>query len=110
MVLGKPAVPGRPTNLDYSRARTYCTCSMFGGRFGIFPSLSFLSPFLWETARYRRNHCLKGSLNPKQPTNQSFRFFDVFLASKKLHSELCFSFNPLGNFGLMQFLIPSLST
>ena len=27
MVLGKFSVPGRPTNLDKSRARAYCTCS-----------------------------------------------------------------------------------
>ena len=26
-VLGKLPVPGRPTNLDYSRARAYCACS-----------------------------------------------------------------------------------
>ena len=33
-----------------------------------------LSPSLWETARYRLKYCLKGPLNPKQPTNQaSFR-------------------------------------
>ena len=25
-VLGKLPVPGRPTNLDYSRARAYCAC------------------------------------------------------------------------------------
>ena len=31
----------------------------------------FLSPSLWETARYRRKYCLKGPLSPKQPTNQS---------------------------------------
>ena len=30
----------------------------------------FLSPPLWETARYRLKYCLKGPLNPKQPTNQ----------------------------------------
>ena len=30
-----------------------------------------LSPSLWETARYRLKYCLKGPLNPKQPTNQS---------------------------------------
>ena len=29
-----------------------------------------LSPSLWETARYRLKYCLKGPLNPKQPTNQ----------------------------------------
>ena len=28
-----------------------------------------LSPSLWETARYRLKYCLKGSLNPKKPTN-----------------------------------------
>ena len=26
-MLGKLPVPGRPTNLDYSRARAYCACS-----------------------------------------------------------------------------------
>ena len=30
---------------------------------------SFLSPSLWETARYRLKYCLKGPLNPEQPTN-----------------------------------------
>ena len=30
-----------------------------------------LSPSLWETARYRLKYCLKGPLNPSQPTNQS---------------------------------------
>ena len=32
--------------------------------------LSLLSPSLWETDRYRLKYCLKGPLNPKQPTNQ----------------------------------------
>ena len=32
----------------------------------------YISPSLWETARYRLKYCLKGPLNPKQPTNQSF--------------------------------------
>ena len=44
-----------------------------GGLFGHFFSLypfSSLSPSLWETARYRLKYCLKGPLNPKQPTNQ----------------------------------------
>ena len=31
-------------------------------------SVSFLP--LWKTARYRLKYCLKGPLNPKQPTNQ----------------------------------------
>ena len=58
----------------YSRARAYCARSRCGwGVFGHFYSqLSFspLSPSLWETARYRLKYCLKGPLNPKQPTNQ----------------------------------------
>ena len=30
MVLGKLSVPGRPTNLDKSRARACCACSRCG--------------------------------------------------------------------------------
>ena len=30
MVLGKLPGPGRPANLDYSRARAYCACSGCG--------------------------------------------------------------------------------
>ena len=43
MVLGKLPVPGRPTNLDNSRARAYCACSRCGwGLFGhFFSHLSF---------------------------------------------------------------------
>ena len=44
-----------------------------GGYLDIFSLVyhfSFLSPSLWETARYRLKYCLKGPLNPKQPTNQ----------------------------------------
>ena len=47
MVLGKLPVPGHPTNLDYSRARTYCACSGCGwGLFGhFFSRLPFLFSF-----------------------------------------------------------------
>ena len=47
MVLVKLPVPGRPSNLAYSRARAYCACSGCGwGLFGHFYShLSFLSSF-----------------------------------------------------------------
>ena len=68
------SVPGRPTILDYSRARAYCTCSRCGwglfGHFSLVYHFSPLSPVLWETARYRMKYCLKGPLSPKQPTNQ----------------------------------------
>ena len=72
-MLGKLPVPGRPTDLDYSRARAYCTCSRCGwglfGHFFLSSITSVLSPSLWETARYRLKYCLKGPLSPKQPTN-----------------------------------------
>ena len=47
-----------------------------GGCLDIFSLLyhfSFLSPSLWETARYRLKYCLKGPLSPKttnQPNNE----------------------------------------
>ena len=75
MVLGKLPVPGRLSNLADSRARAYCPCSGCGC--GLFEHLysnlylfSRLSPSLWEMARYRLKYCLKGPLNPNQPTNQ----------------------------------------
>ena len=43
-----------------------------GGLFGHFflsSIISLLSPSLWETARYRLKYCLKGPLNPNEPTN-----------------------------------------
>ena len=43
-----------------------------GGCLDIFSLIylfSFLFPSVWETARYRLKYCLKGPLNPKQPTN-----------------------------------------
>ena len=74
MVLGKYSEPKRPTNLDNSRARVYCTCSRCGwGLYGHFFLSSIFSLFfftLLETARYRLKYCLKGPLNPKQLTNQ----------------------------------------
>ena len=72
MVLGKLRVPGRPTYLEWSRARSYYACSRCGwGLLDIFFLVyyfSFLSPSLSETARYRLKYCLKGPLSPK--TNQ----------------------------------------
>ena len=74
MVLGKLPVPVRPTNLDYNRIRpTVLAVGADGGCWDIFSLVyyfSFLSPSLWETARYRLKYCLKGPLSPKQPTNQ----------------------------------------
>ena len=40
--------------------------------FSLVYHFSLLSLSLWETARSRLKYCLKGPLNPKQPTNQPF--------------------------------------
>ena len=41
MVLGKLPVPGRPTNLEYSRTRAYCACSRDG--WGLLGHISLFS-------------------------------------------------------------------
>ena len=38
--------------------------------FSLVYHFSFLSPSLWETARYRLKYCLKGPLSQNQQTNQ----------------------------------------
>ena len=76
MVLGKLPVPGRPTIWMIVGQRPIALAVGAGwGCLDIFTLLylfSSLSPSLWETARYRLKYCLKGPLNPKQPTNQSY--------------------------------------
>ena len=48
------------------------------GNFTLIYLFSPLSPSRWETARYRLKYCLKGLLNPKQPTNSDVeRLFNV---------------------------------
>ena len=74
MVLGKLPVPGRPTIwITVGQGPTALAVGAGGGCLDIFTLIypfSTLSPSLWETARYRLKYCLKGPLNPKQPTNQ----------------------------------------
>ena len=74
MVLGKLTVPGRPTIwITVGQGLTALVVGAGGGGLDIF-TLNYpfflVSPSLWETARYRLKYCLKGPLNPKQPTNQ----------------------------------------
>ena len=74
MVLGKLPVPGRPTIL-ITVGQGPAVFAVGAGRgcldiFALIYPFSPLSPSLWETARYRLKYCLKGPLNPKQPTNQ----------------------------------------
>ena len=75
MVLGKlPVTPRRPTILiSVGQGLNVLAVGVGGGCLDIFTLIypfSPLSPSLWETARYRLKYCLKGPLNPKQPTNQ----------------------------------------
>ena len=73
MVLGKLPVPGRPTILIIvGQGPIALAVGAGGGCLDIFSlsyNPSFLSPSLWETARYRLKYCLKGPLSLKQPTN-----------------------------------------
>ena len=73
MVLGKLPVPGRPTILiTVGQEPIALAVGAGGGCLDIFTLIypfPFLSPSLWETARYRLKYCLKGPFNPKQPTN-----------------------------------------
>ena len=43
--------------------------------FSLVYHFSFLSPFLWETLRYRFKYCLKG---PLSPNNQSSYWNDIY--------------------------------
>ena len=72
-MLGKLPVLGRPTILiTVGQGLTALAVGAGGGCLDIFTLIypfSPLSPSLWEMARYRLKYCLKGPLNPKQPTN-----------------------------------------
>ena len=74
MVLGKLPVPTRPTIwITEGQGPTAFAVGAGGGCLDIFTLIyPFfpVSPSLWETARYRLKYCLKGPLNPNQPTNQ----------------------------------------
>ena len=73
MVLGKLPVPGCTTIwIRVGQGLTVLAVGTGWGCLDIFTldyPFSPLSPSLWETARYRLKYCLKGPLNPKQPTN-----------------------------------------
>ena len=74
MVLGTIPVPGRPIIwMNLGQGPIALAVGAGGGCLDIFTLISLfspLSPSLWETARYRLKYCLKGPLNPNQPTNQ----------------------------------------
>ena len=74
MVLGKLPVPGRPKIwMTVGQGPIVLAVGAGGRLFGYFTLVYPFSPSLWETARYRLKYCLKGPLNPNQPTNQIHR-------------------------------------
>ena len=81
MVLGKLPVPGRPTiRITVGQGPTALVVGAGWGCLDVFTLIypfSRLSPSLWETARYRLKYCLKGPLNPKQPTTQHIRVAEL---------------------------------
>ena len=78
MVLGKLPVLGRPTIwITVGQGPTALVVGAGGVFFWTFllssVLFSLLSPFLWETARYRLKYCLERAVKPRttnQPTNQ----------------------------------------
>ena len=94
MVLGKLPVPGRPTiRIIVGQGPTALVVGASGGCLDIFSLVyhfSFLTPSLWETARYRLKYCLKGPLSPSQPTNQPSQQFSTMLFHLviRVHSDI----------------------
>ena len=82
-MLGKLPVQGRPTILiTVGQGPIALAVDAGGGGLDIFTLIypfSSASPSLWETARYGLKYCLKGPLNPKQPTNQLGSFHMKFM-------------------------------
>ena len=74
MVLGKLPVPGRPTIwMIVGQGPIALAVGADGVVWTFLHSsiFSLLFLILWETGRYRLKNCLKGPLNPKQPTTES---------------------------------------
>ena len=94
MVLGKLPVPGRPTVwVIVGQGPTALAGGAGGGCLDIFSLVyhfSFLTPSLWETARYRLKYCLKGPLSPNQPTNQPTNQ-QMIIMTKQYVKGLCHS-------------------
>ena len=107
---GETSSAGASYNLCDSRARAYCACSRCGRgvvwTFFLSSILSSLSPSLWETAQYRLKYCLKGPLNPKQPTNQILKVLlcslknDIYLNNNFMVYLLQLHINPFSEWHL----------
>ena len=92
MVLGKLPMPGRPTIWITIGQGPFVLAVVAGwGCLDIFTLVYPISPLsllLWEMARYRLKYCLKGPLNPKQPTNQLFQCIEY--SGVRQHSGVLF--------------------
>ena len=86
MVLGKLPVPGRPTNLEKVGQGPTGLGGVVWTFFSLIYLFSFLSPSLWETARYRLKYCLEGQLSPKQPTSVKTGLNDMKIKIKRTAS------------------------
>ena len=88
MVLGKLPVPGRPTSLDKSRTRAYCSCSRCGwGLFGHFYShLSFLFSFSLRSDPIYTEIMSQRVVKPKN-NQQPNRAIEVRLYVNKKHKK-----------------------
>ena len=63
--------------------------------FSLIYHFSFLSPSLWETARYRLKYCLKGPLNPEQSINQQLQPNILrLIRGDSRKKEVCYFLNP----------------
>ena len=93
-----PLNPKQPTNqnptiwITVGQGPTALTVGAGGGCLDIFTLIylfSPLSPSLWEMARYRLKYCLKGPLNPKQPTNQPTVSFGLLTVGQLDFQDKC---------------------
>ena len=55
--------------------------------FSLICHFSFLSPSLWETARYRLKYCLKGPLSPNQPNPKITLSIHIFTSIKHAYYQ-----------------------
>ena len=72
--------------------------------FSLIYLFSFLSPSLWEMARYRLKYCLKGPLNPKQPTN---RIYSASCVAQPILSETSHTVRKFGMLSLACYVVLS---
>ena len=87
MVLGKLPVSGRPTIwIIVGQGPTALAVGAGGDIFSLVCHFSFLTPSLWETARYRLKYRLKGPLCPNQPTNQPTYALNMFHGSNSVRA------------------------